>query len=117
LDLADKLEELTNETLTRGAATDNERTEAMVAFIDATVQAAFPDSSVCDEQAFADCLLADGTGVEVTNFDNWTDIFSTTCAADNNCTSPCLSPNYPSYELEYGSAEWEAAYAVYEADR
>jgi len=37
MDLADKLEELTNETLTRGAATDNERTEAMVAFIDATV--------------------------------------------------------------------------------
>jgi len=37
MDLADKLEELTNETLTRGAATDNERAEAMVAFIDATV--------------------------------------------------------------------------------
>jgi len=37
MDLAGKLEELTNETLTRGSATENERTEALVAFIDATV--------------------------------------------------------------------------------
>ena len=57
MDLADKLEELTNETLTRGAATDNERTEALVTMLDAYQNAAFADSATCDEQAFADCLM------------------------------------------------------------
>jgi len=53
----------------------------------------------------------------VTDIDDWTEIFETTCATDNNCTSPCLTPDYPSYEIEYGSDEWNAAYAVYEAGR
>jgi len=57
-----KLEELTNETLTRGAATDNERTEALVTIIDAYQNAAFADSATCDEQAFADCLMTSDNG-------------------------------------------------------
>jgi len=57
MDVLGKLEEVTNETLTRGAATDNERTEALVTMLDAYQNAAFADSATCDEQAFADCLM------------------------------------------------------------
>jgi hypothetical protein len=58
MDVLGKLEEVTNEVLTRGAATDNERSEALVTIIDAYQNAAFADSATCDEQAFADCLMS-----------------------------------------------------------
>jgi hypothetical protein len=51
----------------------------------------------------------------VTDFNNWSDIYRTTCAADNNCKSPCITPEYP-YDFQYGTAEWDAAYATYEVE-
>ena len=53
MDVLDKLESTTNEALTYGAATDNERSESFVIMIDALQVAAFPDTSTCDNEGFA----------------------------------------------------------------
>jgi hypothetical protein len=95
-DLLNKLEEVTNETLTRGAASDNERAEALVAILDAYQNAAFADSATCDEQAFADCLMTSGQILEYDRLDRWYDIYDGTCASDNGCTTPC----FPDFDTE-----------------
>jgi hypothetical protein len=90
MDVLDKLEEVTNETLTRGAASDNERAEALVTILDAYQNAAFADSATCDEQAFADCLMTSGQILEYDRLDRWSDMYDTTCASDNGCTAACF---------------------------
>jgi len=87
--------DIVEEYMVRGHATDNVRADALLTILDAYKQALYPLPEVCDETAFADCILADdsidifmyGPPDPMTMFD----LFTTECATTYGCTAPCLS--------------------------
>jgi hypothetical protein len=100
-------QDIVEEYMTRGHATDNVRADAILTILDAYKQAVYPVPDVCDENAFADCLLADpefdlfryGPPMAGEMFE----LFTTECAATYGCTAPCLS-----YETDADRATCDA---------
>ena len=81
--------------LIQKTAYEGQKLAGMVKFADAATKMLLADPEACDESAFAQCLV-DDNAVDLMNFDEATlsKLFTTQCAVDNNCTTPCFGEEY-----------------------
>ena len=95
---------------------EGQRLAGMIKMANATTNILFADPESCDETAFAQCLV-DDNAVDLMNFDDATVfmLFTTQCAADNNCTTPCLNEefNFIQGSSDYPGEDWNERYAAY----
>ena len=96
--VAQSIQNVAEDHLTRKLSSDNIRVDALVKFMNALKAMAYPDPATCDEEAFAQCLVDDEavdlfTWGPPTMYDMF-QLFDTACADTYGCNAPCIKDEY-----------------------